>query len=289
MDRLKGLCVWIGALVVVAVVPAPLPAQQDRPADDGGPYRNLAPGVMQSVDSARQLEESFSRHDVVELLAVDAAFDWAEDISFRHDIWALEFRFKPVRMIWVDVPQSNGYMQRTLVWYMVYSVTNPGKVMHPVLDADGTYKVTQVDRPIRFIPEFLLESPEFKKVYPDRVIPVAMGPIRLREDRNRRFYTSVEMCREIPVGKTVWGVAMWEGIDPRVDRFSIYIQGLTNAYHWSDRPGAYKEGDPIGTGRRLAQKTLKLNFWRPGNASLEDRREIRYGIPGELDYEWIYR
>ena len=46
----------------------------------------------------------------------------------------LDFKFKPVRMIWVDIPQPSGYMQRKLIWYMVYSVTNTGKVMHPVED-----------------------------------------------------------------------------------------------------------------------------------------------------------
>ena len=66
----------------------------------------------------------------------------------------------------------------------------------------------------------------FTKVYPDRVIPVALDPIRLREDPQRRFLTSVEMCREIPVGETLWGVATWEDIDPRIVRFSIYVSGL---------------------------------------------------------------
>ena len=41
-------------------------------------------------------------------------------------------------------------MQRKLIWYMVYSVTNLGKTMHPVEQPDGTYKVEFVDEPIRF-------------------------------------------------------------------------------------------------------------------------------------------
>jgi len=283
------LAVWSVALAVVAVVCRPVAGQQDPPDEAKKPYRKLAPGVVQTVDSKRQLEESFSRHDVVELLAVDQNFDWAKNIPFRRDIWTLDFKFKPVRMIWVDVPQKGGKMRRKLIWYMVYSVTNPGKTMHPVKAEDGTFKVEYVDQPIRFIPEFLLESQEFSKAYPDRVIPVALGPIRLREDRNRRFLTSVEICREINVGETVWGVAMWEDVDPRIDRFSVYVQGLTNAYKWKDEPGRFKKGDPIGTGRRLSRKTLKLNFWRPGDEYFEHEREIRYGIPGEVDYEWVYR
>ncbi len=288
MCRLNRL--WIGSLAVAVGALACCPTwAQGQPAAEKGPFRHLAPGVLEDVDPAKQLEESFSRHDVVELLAFDPKFDWAKDVAFRRDIWALEFQFKPMRMIWIDIPQANGLMRRTLVWYMVYSVTNPGKVMHPVKDADNTYNVETVDKPVRFIPEFLLRSPEYKKTYPDRIIPLAVAPIRMREDRKRRFYTTVEMCREIAVGETVWGVVTWQGIDPRIDRFSIYVQGLTNAYRWRDTPGAYKKGDPIGTGRRLARKTVKLNFWRPGDEYFEHEREIRYGVPGGVDYEWVYR
>jgi hypothetical protein len=265
-------------------------APQASPLLPTNRYRKLAPGVLKTVDPKPEVKETFSRHDVVELLAVDPNFEWAKDIDFRRDVWHLEFRFKPVRMIWVDVPQSTGLMERKLIWYMVYTVTNPGKVLHPVKAEDGTYKLETTDQPIRFIPNFLLHSHEYDKAYPDRVIPVAVGPIRMREDPNRSFDTAVEMAaREIKPGEVVWGVVMWEDIDPRIDRFSIYVGGLTNAYRWKDEPGAYKPGDPIGKGRRLARKTLKLNFWRPGDEYNQHEGEIRYGIPGEVDYEWVYR
>ena len=288
------------------------------------PYRPLAPGVMISIDPMRVLKESVSRHDIVELLAVDPKFDWAKDIPIRRDVWALEFKFKPVRMIWVDIPQPSGFMQRKLIWYMVYSVTNTGQVMHPVEDEDLPYetfqkrqvsRVEMVDWPVHFAPEFLIEAhvrrPDksiLNKVYPDRVIPVAMGPIRLREDPNRRFLTSVEMCRELKVGETQWGIATWEDIDPKTFEFSVYVIGLTNAYRWTDQEGAYKKGDPVGKGRKLYRKILKLNFWRPGDQYREHEEEIRFGVPQELlpkdshgapklpdvlnggpDYEWVYR
>ncbi len=81
--------------------------------------------------------------------------------------------------------------------------------------------------------------------------------------------------------RSVWGVATWVGIDPRIDFFSIYINGLTNAYRWTDPPGAFKAGDPPGTGRQYKHKTLQLNFWRPGDefALLED--EIHIGAPAD--------
>ena len=306
---------WSASLVAVAVTwgwvslsfgQAGQPAAAAQPAAPR-PYRQLAPGVMHSIDPLRELRESFSRHDVVELANYNPnlaesnpQFDWAKEVPFRRDVWCLEFQFKTVRMIHVDVPQASGQMRRKLIWYLIYSVTNHGKAMHPVQDADGTYKVEPVDKPVVFIPEFSLETSEFPdekpfpKAYPDRVIPVALGPIGTREDPRRRFLNSVEMVRPIQVGETVWGVATWEDVDPRIDRFSIYVNGLTNAYRWADKPGSYQPGtfqpgESLGKGRTFSRKTLKMNFWRPGDEWFEHEKEFRYGIPGEVDYEWLYR
>ena len=103
------------------------------------------------------------------------------------------------------------------------------------------------------------------------------------------FEGGAEMVRPIKPGETVWGVATWENVDPRIDRFSIYASGLTNAYRWEDPPGAYQPGDTLGKGRKFTRKTLKLNFWRPGDEYYEHEKEFRLGIPGEVDYEWVYR
>jgi hypothetical protein len=267
----------------------------------------VAPGVMITIDPDTDVGDTVSRHDVVELLAVDKDFSWAKDVDFRHEIWGLQFKFKPVRMISVDVPQSSGKMQRKLIWYMVYSVTNTGKTMMPVKDAplsyekelankEKIYEIKSVDKPIHFSPAFLLdghnrlkEGEGFTKLYPDRVIPVADAAIQVREGYGQKILTSVEMNRDIPVGRTVWGVATWEDLDPKIVQFSVYVTGLTNAYRWEDTPEGYKEGDPVAKGRKLLRKTLKLNFWRPGDSYYETEDEIRYGIPGRVDYEWVYR
>ncbi len=82
---------------------------------------------------------------------------------------------------------------------------------------------------------------------------------------------------------------MWEDLDPRIDFFSIYVQGLTNAYRWKDEPGKFQKGSDLGTGRVLSRKTLKINFWRAGDEYYEKEKEIRLGAPGEVDYEWVYR
>lgn len=274
-----------------------------EPAGPLGPYRVMAPGTMILIPPERRPEDGVSRHNVIEL----QQFDWAKDVPFRRDVWALEFRFKPVRIIDVDVPQPSGKMQRKPIWYLLYSVTNLGKVMQQVPQPDGTYKLAFADRveklvpqpdgsvkpesveePVFFTPSFLLDSVNTGKRYPDRVIPVAVAAIRLREDPNRQFYNSVEIVRELKRGETVWGIATWEDVEPRTDRFSVYVQGLTNAYTWTDPQGAYKPGDPPGNGRQLWRRTLKLSFWRPGNARDVEEAQIRFGAPGEPQHVWIY-
>ena len=41
------------------------------------------------------------------------------------------------------------------------------------------------------------------------------------------------------MGETVWGVATWQDVDPNNVWFSVYVEGLTNAYRFSDDPAKY--------------------------------------------------
>ncbi len=272
-------------------------------------FRQIISGVFQTVPADMRAEEATSVHDVVELLVNTPNIHWKPNLNpssrtlkelatattFRRTSFGFEFSFKTPRMIWVDVPQPSGKMQRKLIWYLLYQVKNPGGQIITVEQPDGTYRAETIQEPVRFEPHFVLESLEYKKAYLDRLIPVAVEAIRKREDSARPLLNSVEIAaKPIPVSSerldnSVWGVATWEDVDSRIDFFSIYVQGLSNAYKWGDPPGAYKQGDPPGTGRVFAYKTLRLNFWRPGDEFVEDQREIRFGIPGKVDSEWIYR
>ncbi len=301
MNGLLRICrpsVGLGLIVAgLLVVPGWGPARAAEEAAataasasaETGPYRKLAPWTLKTVETDASPAQAVARHDIVELTAVDPNYDWAKDVAFRRDVWHLEFKFKPLRRIMVDIPQDSGKMQRKAIWYLTYSVTNTGKILHPVAEENGVYKVEETQGPIHFVPEFLLYAPEFNKTYPDRVIPVALGPIRLREDAHREFLSTVEMVRDIAPGQTLWGVAMWEDLDPAIDRFSILVTGLTNAYQWQDQPGAFQPGSPVGTGRTRTRQTLQLNFWWPGDARNRGEEQIRYGRPGEVDYAWVYR
>jgi hypothetical protein len=255
------------------------------------PFRRLAPGVMKDVIPDRSPYETVQRHDITELLYIDDTFDFAKDVPFRHEVWALDMKYKPIRMIWADIPGPDARMQRKQIWYLVYQVTNPGKVYRSVEQEDKLFKLTTIDKPVRFAPVFTLEVHNVlrrevegsAKAFVEQYIPIVLPAIRAREDKNREFLTSEQMAqRELRVGETVWGVATWQDVDPKNVWFSVYAEGLTNAYRVSDDPAKYKakmsgtSGVPF---REMRTKVLKLNFWRPGDEFLVTENQVRTGVP----------
>jgi hypothetical protein len=340
----------LAALAVAASTAISAARAQDAAAKNS--YRRLAPGVETTIPILRDSSETVSRHDIVDLLYGVPDLPWkpteqgeaekpnylaetqtlasmAKDVPFRRTIWNLEFTFKPLRMIEVDIPQASGKMERKQIWYMVYRVKNNGAHLRPKQrEADetvatgaefggdqatipkGTFDIELVDKvvlpvdakglereAIKFMPLFVLESHKLAtpKAYLDHVIPVAVPEIQRREDPKRKLLNTVQIGQTtIPlstdrIDRSVWGVVTWEDIDPRTDFFSVYVHGLTNAYKWEDNPDAIGPDTPPGTGRKFVQRTLKLNFWRPGDEFDENEREIRYGTPGGVDYEWVWR
>ncbi len=216
-------------------------------------------------------------------------------LEFPRDIWCLEFAFKPLRFIEVDVPVAELRMRRKKVWYLVYRVRNTGG-RRTVIEADdrSQRKTEAFDTPVRFIPHFVLESLEgvaeddgeaAYRGYLDRVIPSALGQIRRREDPNRELFDSASMCAsDIPPGGERWGVAMWEDVDPRLDFFTISIRGLTNAIHWRVKRDAAFAGDTIPASQMdHALVSLRLDFWRPGDDRDEVEEEIHVGYAGMFE------
>jgi hypothetical protein len=213
--------------------------------------------------------------------------------EFLRDVWCLEFAFRPPRMIDVDVPVTGAKMRRKRIWYLVYRVRNTGGRRTVVDPEDATTRKTEAfERPIRFVPHFVLESLEpladaegsvSSRAYLDRLVPAALGPIQRREGPERRLLDSAAMSeRDIEPGEERWGVATWEDVDPRIDFFSVYVRGLTNALRWRPRadarPGA---ADPPGAGLEQAILALRLDFWIPGDdRATEHGREIQGGFAG---------
>jgi hypothetical protein len=344
---LKRLAAFsVSAAVITASLDAaqPTTAQKravltaQRAAAPKDRFRRLAPGIETTIPIDWDASEAVGVHDLVDVINRFPDLEWtpnhlpktatllekSKQVNVRRTIWNLEFTFKPLRMIRVDVPQADGKFVSKQIWYMAYRVKNKGqhlvtrelaenekvevdtlkpgeKAEHEYLK--GAHAVDRVDQPtglpyqIRFYPQFILECPKLAtpKAYRDRLVPVAVPVITRREDANRKFHNTVEISGQtlkVSTAKednSVWGVVTWEDVDPRADIFSIYIKGLTNAYRWQDKPDAIKPDSPLATGRTYTEKTLKLNFWRPGDEFDPNENEFRYGVPGELDYEWVWR
>src|SRR4051794_23237637 len=288
--------------------------------------RQLAPGVVTTIAPSFDPNDTVSTHVIIEvrsdqalqgprefLAATDTLYSMPAQAKFRRAVSCVEFSFKPRRMIEVDLPLSNGATVRKQVRYLMYRVRNTGQVMKPVEGENGVYS-TEMGKggPVKFLPQFVLESHDRQangqpvhKAYLDRVIPAAVAAINARERPSQPLLNSVEISKQpIPVSdgridRSVWGVATWIDVDPRIDFFSIYVGGLTNAYQWTDNPSVYHVGDAPGRGRQFVHKTLQINFWRPGDELAPNEREFRYGVPlGKANlyevpdgvaYRWLYR
>ena len=306
-----GTAILVLACLAVDARRNRLPSQPAGPPRPGGgwttaglPFRRLAPGVMRDVIADRKAEETVERHDITELLYFDDTFDFAKDVPFRHEVWMLEFKYKPVRMMWADIPGPGARMQRKQIWYMVYQVTNAGNAFRSVEGDDKFYKLVTVDKPVRFSPVFTLETHNAlrkdvegsAKASVEQYIPIVLPTIRAREDKNREFLTSTQMPqKELRVGETAWGVATWADVDPNNVWFSVYIEGLTNAYKFNDDAAKFAASKGQGMFREIRTKVLKLNFWRPGDEYTVKESQVRCGVPelaggppSKPPYEWIW-
>lgn len=209
-------------------------------------------------------------------------------------LWVLDFRFKPLRTIKVNVP-GRGERVCLYLWYQVINKTG---------------------KPRTVVPNIVLVDALRGKVYPDEILPSVQKAIADIEDPDhvtrkaddwRNIRNSVTILREpIPpqlpnaVPRPITGVAIWCEPEEPTDKddaetrklkleqmerqprladltsFSICISGLSNGIAESD--------DPSGQKKVLRRKTLQLNFLRKGDATLWRDRDVRFE-----GHEWIYR
>lgn len=202
-----------------------------------------------------------------------------EERNEQPDIWAMELRYKPMRMIQVELTdQKTGNTRKELVWYLAYRalVRNSSGI------ADS---VSPDDRPW-FVPEFtfVVKGRRGPEVYQDQILPAAQAAINRRE--RHEYQNSVEIVAPLPkitpdrskVFKSLDGVATWTGIDPDVVFFTVYVTGLSNGYKVTDEKGP--DGKEL-----LSRRTLVQDFWRPGDRFEQHEEEIRI----KDEPHWVYR
>jgi hypothetical protein len=119
----------------------------------------------------------------------------------------------------------------------------------------------------------------------DAVLPQAIPIIQAREDASIPLLGAVDIMGVIPpstkegIDDAVFGVAVWDGIDPKADRFSIYVRGLSDGYQVLQPPSA-DGGKPV-----VRYKTLRIDFIRRGDERNLNEKEIQLNDP---PYEWVY-
>ena len=177
-------------------------------------------------------------------------------------IWVLDFAFKPLRIITVPIPGKG----RREIHYMYYQVIN------------------RTGQPRMFVPQFSLVTDTGKR-YEDTVLPQAVKMIQGREDPTiKDLYGAVDIIGMVPVSDkqgvedAVFGVAVWEGVDPKADKITVFVRGLSDGYREEPAPDG---GKPV-----VRHKALQIDFIRRGDHLDQKEREIS---PSEPPYDWTYR
>lgn len=327
---IRGLVAAV-VIMTLSLSGAPSPAQdQELRVEE----TRFAPGTVRVVPPEPLPEETFTgpitlqglidAHPEIEWTGPDfpdgkpyfdarsrTIMEMAQQVTLRREVYCFEFGFKPLRQIYVDVPQPNGVMERKLIWYMVYRIRYTGGDLRPATDSATDDPMQALYSRIetvsydarRFFPLFVLSDPTSDKEYLDRVIPAVTEKIRVREKITAPLHNSVSITAEPilrttdPAAQGVWGVITWEDVDPQIDYLSVYVYGLTNAFKRVEQDGE----------EELVKKALRLNFYRPGDAIRETEDRIRFGVPAHsdpqeqqyvlekygldkrLDYQWVYR
>jgi hypothetical protein len=109
-----------------------------------------------------------------------------------------------------------------------------------------------------------------------QILPAARDAIAARERVGKKLHDHIDISRlfideaNLEADNSVWGVATWTDVDPRLDFFAIDVRGLTNAYTIRVDSEGKKNFD---------RKTLRIYFWRPGDTLDVAKDKILLGLP----------
>jgi hypothetical protein len=219
-----------------------------------------------------------------------------EEILRQDQLYVMEVTFKPMRMRWVYLTDPRtGVKKREVVWYLVYKAVN--RPLDRRADTSNL-RPRNVEDPVprmMFVPEFTLVATDGGKrvAYHDVVIPEALADIRKRESKPHRrlvLKDSVNVVGPVPpvtpeTAKTdnaVYGVAMWRGVDPDTDFFTVYMSGFSNAF--MNRAAAERLTQP-----QLAEIDVGLGGKPQEAAAMKKDELLRRLFPGGAGNGIIYR
>jgi hypothetical protein len=254
----KLLPSWtFGAIVSTILAQGPAPAHgQGLPGPDPIPEKTLGPVLP--THPVRRTAGGFVNQATGKQVFSERWIDASLLPRDKQGIWVLDFAFKPVRIVSTVVDGK-----RRQVHYLYYQVIN------------------RTGKPRMFVPQFTIVTDTGKRIE-DTVLPKVVEQIQTREDPSIPILGAVNIMGIVPpstkdgIDDAVFGVGVWEAVDPHADKFSVYVRGLSDGYQQDKGP----DDKPV-----VKYKTLRIDFIRRGDQFELKEKEIQVLDP---PYEWIY-
>ena len=179
-----------------------------------------------------------------------------DERTSQTNLWVLEVQFKSLRMRDVELPDpKTGEKRKERIIYFMYRAFNPG--IGETKDQSDTDPLNRFDTEVeapQFVPEFTLvtNDNDQQKIYDDVILPAAQKVILGREHNTLPAGVVVKntvqavgpvlpVTPAVPNPKdAVYGVAMWRGVDPEADYFTIMLSGFSNGYKLVRGPVSYQ-------------------------------------------------
>lgn len=184
-----------------------------------------------------------------------------EERQAQRDLWMFELQFKTMRMIEMELTDpKTREKKKELIYYLVYRAIN--REIESRTDDTDTVPVNPFDNefiPDLFVPEITLVSTDngIRKPVDDSVIPEALALIRRRE--RLPLVHSVNAVQKIPAATTTdeedpasfYGVAMFRGVDPATDYFTLFMSGFSNGYKIVKGPVKYDDLKQMASNKEM--------------------------------------
>jgi hypothetical protein len=182
--------------------------------------------------------------------------------------WELDIRFVDPQRIEVQLP---GERRSRVYWYMLYTVVNRGQSAQ------------------RWHPTFEIVTDNFNVIQADvGVSPLVYEAIAARHKLTHPYLrTPVEAIGTLRVGEdnAVESVAVWPRLDPGVESFRVYVEGLSGETRYVPNPALPQDAAAAEKPDFFTlRKTLEIRYTLPGSP-----RARAIAEPARVGVRWVLR
>lgn len=192
----------------------------------------------------------------------------APEPSFAPVSWELSFEFHDPQRFTVSLP---GHGTQTY-WYMLYTVAN------------------ESGEDVQFFPSFTLVTDQLEVIEAgDGVSPTVVDKIRERHEKLYPFFAGPlavtgPLLQGADNGRT--SVAVFRDFDPKTDRFTVFVSGLSGEIARVKNPAFDSEKPESEENQRFfaLRKTLAIEYHFPGDRDTRSSAEVNRVSRG-----WVMR